>query len=366
MGVDPPQQRRRPVWAQLLAGAVLGGTVADYWVNWLSGQYGFLGGLALTLVIGAIGLLGWLHREVPTDAPLVKLLRRILLAVAFVLAVTSTALSGKAVTGAVTAAVFLVAIATLIPRPGSQPGIALAGVAFVGSGVALVALSVAVLLDHDSLLGAAAGLGLGVTTAAIGIALLYGYERLRGVAGLGIGVALAALGIAILLDHDTAFGAALLAFGVADVATGVADLLNRDTFFGFGLVGAGVAAAALGVAALLDHDSLFGVALLASSVSLAAFGVAIMLEHGMLFHASGLGCGAAIIVLGVALLLDHATLLGVAIMGGGVALLIGVFSFGSLQWADFAVRRVWRRLLSSPSVQQPSPDTAAPETEASE
>jgi len=180
-----------------VAVAAVVGAASDYWVGWASGQYGWLGGLTLALLVAVLAAVGWFRRTLPVDAPLQRTAFRALLMTGLICAATSLVVHGTAATGTLSVASVAVLLATLLPAASPNPAMTLLGTGCVGTGLAGVGAGVAALLDQHTL---------------------------DGVALTGAGLALVGLGVAALLDRQTLLGVAAIGAGLAAIAAAVARL----------------------------------------------------------------------------------------------------------------------------------------------
>nr|MDQ3765704.1 hypothetical protein [Actinomycetota bacterium] len=164
-----PEGRQRLPPRLRLAGYVLG-VATGLGVNELSADGVGYRGVAVTAAVVAILVSTQWLRQLPSRAPLIRIVLWVLLGgavLATVVAVVSPGWEGPATI----AAAALTTSAVLIPTDLHRTATLLAGVAVIGVGVALIGVGVAVLREGDVLAGVAV-IGVGVAVIGVGVAVL--------------------------------------------------------------------------------------------------------------------------------------------------------------------------------------------------
>jgi len=155
-------------------------------VNTLSNDFGYRGAATAAAVAAILISTNWL-RQLPSGAPLSRIVPWTLLGGAVLAAVVATVNPRWEGTATVVATV-LTTSAVLIPTELDTAVELLSGVAGIGAGVAFIGLGVAHLRDGDVLAGVAL-IGCGVAVIGLGVARLRGGDVLAGVALIGGGIA---------------------------------------------------------------------------------------------------------------------------------------------------------------------------------
>ena len=221
-----PEGRQGVTPRQRLAAYALG-LAGGMGVNTLSNDFGYRGMATAAAAAAILISTNWL-RQLPSQAPLPRIVSRVLLggaALAAIVAAANPSWEGPATI----AATILTTLAVLIPTALERTTELLFGVALIGAGVALIGAGVAILRDGDVLFGVAL-IGGGVAVIGVGVAILRDGDVLLGVAVIGGGVAVIGVGVASLLDGDVLFGVAGIGGGVAGIGAAVA-ILRRTGIF---------------------------------------------------------------------------------------------------------------------------------------
>lgn len=230
---DRPTSRQRrqglSVWQQLASGAL--GVAGGLAVNTLSTDVGYRGAATAATFAAILFSTNWL-RQLPSRAPLPRIMSRALLGVAAI-AVLTAAANPRWEGIATIVATVLATSAVLIQTELNKAAGLLVGVAVIGGGVALIGLGIGDLRRGDVLFGVAV-IGGGVGVIVSGVALLRRRDEEFGVAVIGGGVSLIGVGVALLRHRDVLAGVAVIGGGVGGIGVGAA-LLS----------GAGVLACAL-------------------------------------------------------------------------------------------------------------------------
>ncbi|MEV7330075.1 hypothetical protein [Micromonospora sp. NPDC093244] len=276
------RRRARLNWRGRAAGALVGLAVAMTG-NLISEDFGYPAVAAALVGAAVLAASTWV-RQLPTQAPLVRYVIRLLLLAAAVAAVTA-ALGPQAWAPWATIIAALLTIAVvLIPVDALTALAFLFGTAFIGTGVAYIgAVAVPFLLTEG--------------------------RPLDGVVGIGVSIVAIGVGCVFLIGGDTPGGAMAIRAQVA----------NKDgTFLAGGnryvAIAVGLAGIAMGIPLLTVGDSLGGTAALVGGVAFIGYGI-----FRRLAGAAAIVVGVACILLGCAWLADTGILLGGAAIGMGVA-----------------------------------------------
>jgi hypothetical protein len=282
--------------------------------NVVSTDVGYPGVAVVVTAAGIVAAIGRLRR-LPGRAPLVRWVSRALLTLALA-AVGAAGLAPMSRDWAgytILAAAVLTITAVLIAADGEEAMRLLAGVAFIGLGVAVIGGG-AVLLRDGQPLAAATVISLGVAFVLVGAAELRGRRGAVGI--LGCGIALIVGGATLLWDEPLG-ATAFIGAGVVGLCMGIAVLRNRQPGRGWA-IGCGVALVGIGAIA---PGGLLAMRVAGIGCGVALVGIGILWDRQPLLSVVVISSGVPVIGSGiVAIMRDHQPLAGAALIGLGTVL----------------------------------------------
>ena len=337
MDNNESRPRRPPGWRGKLTGFLIT-FAAGMMVNDLSNTLGYRGLVGVIAIAGVAAAARWIC-QLDARAWLPRRASSLFLTPAAAVAVAAAFSPGRSADALTALAIILTAGAVLVATDLeiavellSRAAISGAGVAFIGSGMTLLA-------DRHVLVGAAL-IGLGVAFIGTGVALLADRRAFIGAAVIASGVAFIMLGVVLIGDPHVLGCAALIGTGVGFIGDGLALLVDRHSLRYATVIASGAAVIGIGVALLISRQPLVGVAVIWLGAAVVGTGAALLAGRYVLGYATVIAGGVALIGSGVAWQAGRSALIVAEVIASGVAVIgFGIAEIGP-SVVVFRVRRV--------------------------